>query len=70
MWKGVRGIHPRLKFRRGTLPYLIEIIYKKEYFTVNLSVNCLINKEIGFICIASNNLISLKKHYLKNIGEK
>lgn len=44
---------------------ILEIIYKKEYFTVNLSVNCLINKEIGFICIASNNLISLKNPLFK-----
>ena len=39
---------------------VLEVSYKEEYFTVNLSVNCLINKELGFSCIASNNLATLR----------
>ncbi len=38
---------------------VLEITHIEEYFTVNLAVNCLISKELGFECIASNNLAGL-----------
>ena len=44
---------------------VLEIIYKKDYFTVDLSVNCLVDKELGFICIASKRLMSLKNPLFK-----